>query len=83
MYNVEFLSFKIRDMDTNKTFFELQAPGDNQDSLPPDFNIDDLPDDVRTVRYQFTPDFLDLKTIGTRLGLLQLSLITQSYVLCW
>lgn len=65
VYNVEFLEFRIRDMDTNKIFFDMKAP-EEEPELPPNFNIDDLPEDVRIVKYDFGPEFLDLKTIGTR-----------------
>jgi hypothetical protein len=54
-------------METNKTFFELQAPPESlHENLPEDFDVDDLPDEVRTVKYTFPVEFLDLKTVGTR-----------------
>lgn len=65
VYNIEFLKFRIRDMDSNKIFFEMTAP-DVEVDLPEGFDVDQLQDDVRIVKYDFGPEFLNLKTIGTR-----------------
>ncbi|XP_063965720.1 protein unc-119 homolog B-like [Lytechinus pictus] len=65
IFSIDFTRFKIRDMETGTILFEIAKP-------PPSENDDDVepePEDVdpnagRFVRYQFTPQFLKLKTIG-------------------
>ena len=58
IYDIEFVRFKIRDPETNVTYFEV--------SKPPEANDQVKPKEVnRFVRYQFNSGFLFLKTIGT------------------
>jgi hypothetical protein len=63
------LNFKIRDIDTNDVFFEIKRDQvDNTEDFNIDFaalNIDER--EVRTVRYNFSKDFFNLKSIGTLL----------------
>lgn len=52
-YNIDFTRFKIRDMDSGMTLFDV-VKDDGDDGSPP----------ARFVRYQFSPQFLDLAAIG-------------------
>lgn len=66
VYEIEFVRFKLRDMDSGATLFEVFKPdkfvtGENQG---PEFDEDPDQSSGRFVRYQFTPMFLKLKTIG-------------------
>ncbi|RZF41221.1 hypothetical protein LSTR_LSTR011602 [Laodelphax striatellus] len=67
VYDIDFVRFKIRDLETGTVLFEIAKPsmppgpeeGENEaDSDDPD------PNAGRFVRYQFTPQFLKLKTVG-------------------
>lgn len=64
-YLIQFLNFKIRETDTDKTFFEIQRePSDNFEAeintpIPPE--QEEL---IRTVRYNFSKDFFALKNVG-------------------
>lgn len=68
VYDIDFTRFKIRDLETGTVLFEIAKP-------PTDFGVDnegteDTPEEPldpnagRFVRYQFTPQFLKLKTVG-------------------
>ncbi|XP_029366640.1 protein unc-119 homolog B isoform X2 [Echeneis naucrates] len=62
IYNIDFTRFKIRDLETGTVLFEIAKPP-NSGKLP------DSPSDLdisagRFVRYQFTPAFLKLRTVG-------------------
>lgn len=68
VYDIDFTRFKIRDMETGTVLFEIAKP-------PTDFGVDNEgaedasdepldPNAGRFVRYQFTPQFLKLKTVG-------------------
>lgn len=72
IYNIAFHSFKIRDMATNKTLFEVDGTkepedGENQSQLTHPTNDLDPEAAARTIRYVFTRSFLKYKTIGTKL----------------
>ncbi|XP_067911311.1 protein unc-119 homolog B [Heterodontus francisci] len=65
IYNIDFTRFKIRDMETGTVLFEI--------AKPPASELEDDNDDEngemdsssgRFVRYQFTPAFLRLRTVG-------------------
>uniref|UniRef100_A0ACB8FY92 Uncharacterized protein n=1 Tax=Sphaerodactylus townsendi TaxID=933632 RepID=A0ACB8FY92_9SAUR len=65
IYNVDFTKFKIRDLETGTVLFEIAKPSalgqeddDNDDSGEVDSSAG------RFVRYQFTPAFLRLRTVG-------------------
>ena len=53
IYNIEFTKFKIRDLDSEQTLFEVSKSSDDVESEP-----------SRFVRYHFPSTFLDLRTIG-------------------
>lgn len=61
VYDIEFVHFKLRDMDNGVTLFEVAKPDTSQ--LDCDGDGAD-PNAGRFVRYQFTPEFLKLKTVG-------------------
>ena len=61
IYNIKFMRFRIRDMDSGETIAEIQHPEDD------DFDESLLSEEDRIIRYTFGPAFLDLKTIGTML----------------
>ncbi|XP_056462142.1 protein unc-119 homolog B-like [Gadus chalcogrammus] len=61
VYNIDFVRFKIRDLETGTVLFEI--------AKPPNMEEDQEGRDVdlsagRFVRYQFTPAFLRLRTVG-------------------
>lgn len=68
VYDIDFTRFKIRDLESGTVLFEIAKP-------PTDFGVDSEgtedaseepldPNAGRFVRYQFTPQFLKLKTVG-------------------
>lgn len=69
VYDIDFTRFQIRDLETGAVLFEITKPPasecDAQNSEP---DCEELgSDDANTgrfVRYQFTPQFLKLKTVG-------------------
>eukprot|EP00823_Brevimastigomonas_motovehiculus_P006600 TRINITY_DN5491_c0_g1_i1.p1 TRINITY_DN5491_c0_g1~~TRINITY_DN5491_c0_g1_i1.p1 ORF type:complete len:245 (+),score=37.98 TRINITY_DN5491_c0_g1_i1:153-887(+) len=67
VYGIEFLAFKIRDMESKKTVFEIAREENDSSqqsqSFPEDFDFDSL----RTIHYTFPLNFLKLKTVGTSL----------------
>jgi hypothetical protein len=58
-FGVEFTAFKLRDIDSNITLFEVAKPEDAEPEVP-----DDTSDESRFVQYQFPPEFLALKNVG-------------------
>ncbi|XP_071093977.1 protein unc-119 homolog B-like isoform X2 [Haliotis cracherodii] len=64
VYGIDFTRFKLRDMESGTVLFEVAKPP------PPDVEDADLdledsdPNAGRFVRYQFTPQFLKLRTVG-------------------
>ncbi|XP_040059821.1 protein unc-119 homolog B isoform X2 [Gasterosteus aculeatus] len=61
IYNIDFVRFKIRDLETGTVLFEIAKPPqteDNEDNAEADASAG------RFVRYQFTPAFLRLRTVG-------------------
>ncbi|NP_001300914.1 protein unc-119 homolog A isoform 1 [Mus musculus] len=62
IYKIDFVRFKIRDMDSGTVLFEIKKPPVSE-RLP--INRRDLdPNAGRFVRYQFTPAFLRLRQVG-------------------
>ncbi|KAI8585476.1 centriole proteome protein [Geranomyces variabilis] len=61
---IEFLEFRIRDVDTNQVMFEVKRP-----SHEIDWNARDLSggDELRTINYTFPAAFLKYKAVGTTL----------------
>ena len=66
IYNIQFLSFKIRDFETNKVLF-LMEKDSNEEELKIEEDSDINEEDYRTVRYHFGPNFFKLKKVGTNL----------------
>ena len=68
VYDIDFTRFKIRDLESGAVLFEIAKPimenvDENVDrNCENDEAID--PNSGRFVRYQFTPQFLKLKTVG-------------------
>ncbi|KAA0198643.1 hypothetical protein FBUS_06368 [Fasciolopsis buskii] len=75
-YDIQFLSFCLRDMQTKAVLFEVRRPENALqqvqtapqaiNTLARDENESDLKDEQlsRCVRYHFSPEFLRLKTVG-------------------
>uniref|UniRef100_A0A8C8RH40 Unc-119 lipid binding chaperone B n=1 Tax=Pelusios castaneus TaxID=367368 RepID=A0A8C8RH40_9SAUR len=65
IYNIDFTRFKIRDLETGTVLFEIAKPSaSEQDDDEEDDNGDVDTSAGRFVRYQFTPAFLRLRTVG-------------------
>lgn len=78
VYDIDFTRFKIRDLESGAVLFEIAKPPSEQflddsgvecnvnhaDDAGVDDNLDPLSSAGRYVRYQFTPQFLKLKTVG-------------------
>lgn len=67
VYDIDFIRFKIRDMETGTVLFEIAKPPPPDDDDLDDRDLDQEetdPNAGRFVRYQFTPQFLKLKTVG-------------------
>ena len=62
-YGIDFTRFKIRDLDTKETLFEIAKPPAKDGNEDIDSNDID-PNAGRFVGYQFTPQFLKLKNVG-------------------
>lgn len=63
-YGVDFLAFKIRDMDSGRCFFEVSKdPNAPTPDYPKDFDYNQL----RTISYKFPEEFLKCQTVGTML----------------
>lgn len=64
-YGIDFLSFKIRDMDTNNVVFEVaKDPNAPPPQYPENFDYNQL----RSIQYKFPAQFLRYETIGTTSG---------------
>ena len=63
IFGIDFTRFKIRDLDTKETLFEIAKPPAKDGNEDIDGNDID-PNAGRFVRYQFTPQFLKLKNVG-------------------
>jgi len=63
-YGIDFLAFKIRDMDSGKVVFEVAKDENAQPvEYPQGFDYDLL----RTIAYKFPAEFLRYRTVGTTL----------------
>jgi hypothetical protein len=63
IYNIKFVKYKIRDMVSGLTLIEMDSQEEDEaTNLQLEGN-----DDLRTLKYHFGPDFLELRTIGTTL----------------
>ncbi len=63
-FGIDFLSFKIRDVESKRVIFEVaKDPNAAPPEFPPNFDFDQL----RHISYKFPADFLRTKTVGTTL----------------
>ncbi|CAL1616350.1 unnamed protein product [Knipowitschia caucasica] len=60
IYNIDFTRFKIRDLETGTVLFEIAKPPSSGEEEGADIDLSA----GRFVRYQFTPAFLKLRTVG-------------------
>lgn len=70
IYNIQFLSFRVRDVESGYVLFEIARDENDPDPMQELENSHLSPEEeaeYRTVRYHFGPDFFKLKTIGTTL----------------
>jgi hypothetical protein len=62
IYNIKFLNFKVRDLDTDYLLFEVSDDNKDEDTT------EKVETEVsRTIRYHLGPDFLELVNLGTEL----------------
>ncbi|CAG9315149.1 unnamed protein product [Blepharisma stoltei] len=59
VYNIEFVYFKVRDLESGMVLFEVQ----NDNEAPAEPIEED--DSVRTIKYHLGPDFLRLRALGS------------------
>nr|CAG4638726.1 EOG090X0D9B [Cyclestheria hislopi] len=65
IYDIDFTRFSIRDLESRTILFEIAKPLPPEADDDPEPEVEDLdPNAGRFVRYQFTPQFLKLKTVG-------------------
>ncbi|XP_021487477.1 protein unc-119 homolog B isoform X1 [Meriones unguiculatus] len=65
IYSIDFTRFKIRDLETGTVLFEIAKPcTSDQDQDAEEESVDVDISVGRFVRYQFTPAFLRLRTVG-------------------
>ncbi|XP_071093976.1 protein unc-119 homolog B-like isoform X1 [Haliotis cracherodii] len=65
VYGIDFTRFKLRDMESGTVLFEVAKPPPPEDVEDADLDLEDSdPNAGRFVRYQFTPQFLKLRTVG-------------------
>nr|ACO13195.1 unc-119 homolog [Esox lucius] len=64
VYNIDFTRFKIRDLETGTVLFEIAKPHNCDPEYEEDGNGEGDTSAGRFVRYQFTPAFLRLRTVG-------------------
>ncbi|XP_005100457.1 protein unc-119 homolog B isoform X2 [Aplysia californica] len=68
VYGIDFTRFKLRDIESNQVLFEVAKPPHSyelEENEEPDLpEPEEDPNSGRFVRYQFTPQFLKLKTVG-------------------
>ena len=66
-HKVQFLTFRIRDLDKEKIIFEVVRDAESDDDLIFDdslFEPEQL-HELRSIKYDMSREFLDIKTIGT------------------
>ncbi|XP_029960188.1 protein unc-119 homolog B [Salarias fasciatus] len=64
IYNIDFTRFKIRDLETGTVLFEIAKPPNSAPVESEEESGDADSSAGRFVRYQFTPAFLKLRTVG-------------------
>lgn len=69
IYQIKFLHFKVRDLISGQTLFEVEDNENDEDNNNDDLlnNNNNNSEENRTIRYHLGPDFLDLTTLGTSL----------------
>ena len=65
VYDIEFVRFKIRDIDSDLTLFEVAKPKEAENRERSRRRTTEESNAARFVRYDFASDFLRLKTVGT------------------
>lgn len=65
VFDIDFVRFKIRDMESGSVLFEITKPApcdarEEEEGIEEDMDHNS----GRFVRYQFTPQFLRLRTVG-------------------
>lgn len=63
-YKIDFTRFKIRDMETGATLFEIAKPPGMEEEEMDEEECEQDPDSGRFVRYRFTDEFLRLGSVG-------------------
>lgn len=64
-YGIEFLKFTIRDMETNHEVFDVER--ERGDGPPHGTLTPEMENAARSIRYNFSRQFLDYKTVGAKL----------------
>ncbi|XP_071848855.1 protein unc-119 homolog B-like [Apostichopus japonicus] len=65
VFNIDFTRFKIRDIETGTVLFEIAKPPPSEEEEDVEQDEEEAdPNAGRFVRYQFTPQFLKLHTVG-------------------
>ncbi len=73
IYNIKFLKFRVRDMDSGYVLFEVCDEGveelreETSESKSAPEQTEDMANNSRTIKYHLGPEFLELKSIGTSL----------------
>lgn len=68
IFDIDFIRFQIRDLESKKTLFEIEKPqcgGQTNFPLPEQSEEENLDSGKRYIRYTFPSEFLNLKTVGT------------------
>lgn len=64
-FGIEFVRFKVRDMDSQQVLFEIAKPEESDEGEAEDKAEGGETDDTeRFIRYEFPPQVLRLKTLG-------------------
>eukprot|EP01064_Diplonema_japonicum_P039521 TRINITY_DN992_c2_g2_i1.p1 TRINITY_DN992_c2_g2~~TRINITY_DN992_c2_g2_i1.p1 ORF type:complete len:193 (+),score=31.93 TRINITY_DN992_c2_g2_i1:88-666(+) len=61
-FGIEFMSFKIRDIESGQVLFQVER---GEDEVPTPSATDETA--ARTIQYDFPADFLKFRTVGTKL----------------
>uniref|UniRef100_V9KKQ4 Protein unc-119 homolog B n=2 Tax=Callorhinchus milii TaxID=7868 RepID=V9KKQ4_CALMI len=65
VFDIDFIRFKIRDMETGTVLFEIAKPSSSETEEQDEEENGEVDSSAgRFVRYQFTPAFLKLRTVG-------------------
>lgn len=67
VYKLQFLKFRIRDIENDNILFEMERPADKDSDLVFDDSLfeEEQLAEFRTIRYNFSPEFLELNRVGT------------------